>query len=105
MIRGSATLTIVVSRMTMKALRAMTISACQWYGMTAKRAPRPGAGRASSGCATVAIRLWLPRQRDVAGRLPHLDPDLHRSPEWQHHPGRVHGQLDRDVLGDLGEVS
>ena len=30
MILGSATLTMVVSRITMKALSAMTISTCQW---------------------------------------------------------------------------
>src|SRR4051794_37850034 len=104
MILGSATLTIVVSRMTMKALSAITTSACQWYGMAANRAPRPAPGRAPRGCATVAIASRLPRQRKLRAGLADLDADLHRGAERQHHPARIHGDLDRHVLGDLGEI-
>src|SRR5262245_54515547 len=132
MILGSATLTMVVSRITMKALRAMTTSTCQWYGTVAKCAARlarsPGRGWAPSGWATVAMGMpyprtgaslaplparrggarfgsWLPRQREIAGRLADLDSDLHRGAERQDHASRVDDDLHGDVLGDFGEVA
>src|SRR5215208_6535887 len=75
MIRGSATFTMVVSRITMKALRAITISACQWYGTLAKRAPSLCAGRAPSGCANVAIAALVPLA-PPAPPVPRARPEL-----------------------------
>src|SRR5436190_1530494 len=113
MIRGSATLTMVVSRITMKALSAMTTSACQWYGTEASLAPKRWAGRTPSGCANVAIgsphprpaTSWLPRCRPLRAWLADVDADLDGRPERQHRPRRVDGDLDRHVLCDLGEVA
>src|SRR5438067_836154 len=57
MIRGSATLTIVVSRTTMNEPRTITTSACQWYGISVRRSRKRWRGLTPSGCATVAIPL------------------------------------------------
>src|SRR5919198_108880 len=105
MIRGSATLTIVVSRTTMNDPRTITTSACQWYGIWVRRSTRWWRGRAPSGWATVAMGLRLPRQRQLGGGLADVDADLDRRPERQDDAPRVHHDLDRDVLGHLGEVA
>src|SRR4051812_15117068 len=105
MIRGSATFTIVVSRTTMNEPRTITTSTCQWYGMWARRSAKVGPERARSGWATVAIGLRLPGEREVRAWLAHVDADLSGRPERQRRPAGVNDDLDRHVLGHLGEVA
>src|SRR5215213_5448353 len=105
MIRGSATLTMVVSSTTMNEPSTMTTSACQWYGTWARRSARLGRARVPSGWATVAIGSGLPRERKLGARLADVNANLHRGAQRQNRPGRVHQDLDRYVLGHLGEVA